>query len=257
MFRLRKLILPTLSIFMITALTACNMGQVAAPTATALDINAITTNVAATVQAQLTINAPTIAPSATITNTPAITDTPTGAVATNTQGIVPIEETSSITVTITPTLQFGFTATPSVTPIGGIIPSLTPILAANNTPSGPVCKNSAFDGDITIPDGTTMAPWEKFEKVWGIKNTGTCRWDEGFYFASTDGPPSMAKSQSYQGKNKFATSDRFVEAGQTIAMSIEMYAPGDAGEYVAHWHLFDDRGQAFGQDFTVVIKVVK
>jgi Ig-like domain from next to BRCA1 gene len=251
MFRLSKLSLTILSIYMVTALSACNLGQAAAPTATPLDINAISTNVVATVNAQNTANAPTAAPSATITIAPS--ETLAGVAATNTQGIVPIEETSTSAfgVVATATTIFGFTATPNGTVTA--IPSFTPVFSIS-TPSGPVCKNSAFDGDVTIPDGTEMKAWEKFEKIWAVKNTGTCRWDEGFYFAAISGPPSMGANQ---GAHKFKTADRFVEAGATVLISIDMYAPGDPGEYVAHWHMFDDNSQPFGGDFVVVIKVVK
>jgi hypothetical protein len=258
MFRLSRFVLISLTIFAIAALSACNLGQPAQPTTPTADLTAIGTTVAATVQAGLTLSAPTAAPTLTITPS-ATSTTETTAGATNTQGI-PVEETSAvgstITPTITPLVDGGITSTPSLTPIGGAtaIPSFTPVLVVGGTPSGPVCKDAAFNGDVTIPDGTEMKPWEKFEKVWAIKNTGTCRWDEGFFFAATDGPPSMGKNQ---GRRGFKTADRFVEPGATAYISIDMYAPGDPGEYVAHWHMFDDNGQPFGGDFTVVIKVVE
>lgn len=238
MFRPTKLIFTGLTICIMTVLTGCSLGQAAEPTATPFDIHVIETSVAATFQAQQTADAPTITPTFTITLPPtetlavAITDTPG----------VPVEGTPSPTASETP---FGTTA----------IPSFTPVLVVNNpTNSGPLCKDAAFDGDITIPDKTVMKPWEKFEKVWAVKNTGTCRWDEGFYFAAVSGPPSMGAAQ---GRKNFKTADRFVEAGATVAISIDMYAPGDPGDYVAHWHMFDDNGQAFGGDFTVEIIVEK
>lgn len=246
MFRPTKLIFTGLAICMMTALTACSLGQAAEPTATPFDIHALETGVAATFQAQQTANAPTITPTFTLTLLP--TDTLAAAI-TDTPG-VPVEGTATSAGGATVTI----TMTPSETPFGTTaIPSFTPVFVAA-TSSGPLCKDSAFDGDITIPDKTVMEPWEKFEKVWAVKNTGTCRWDEGFYFAATDGPPSMGKNQ---GRKNFKTADRFVEPGATVAISIDMYAPGDPGEYVAHWHMFDDNGQPFGSDFTVVIIVEK
>lgn len=240
MFRPTKTILTGLAVCMVTVLTACNLGQAAEPTPTALDMNALQTNVAATIAAQQTADAPTITPTFTITLTPV------DATATATLGI-PVETSALGTATISPT--------PSETPFGTTaIPSFTPALVLNPTSSGPVCKDSAFDGDITIPDKTVMEPWQKFEKVWAVKNTGTCRWDEGFYFAAVSGPPSMGANQ---GIKNFKTKDRFVEPGATVAISIDMYAPGDPGEYTAIWHMYDDNGQAFGSNFTVVIIVEK
>jgi len=245
MFRLNKLILTSLTILMIVALTACNVGQAPEPTPTAVDLNAINTAAVATVQAQLTLNAATIAP--TFTLTLPSSDTPSGA-ATNTPGVL-VEATSAATpngtpvlgATVTPTLPFGTTAAiPTFTPIGG------------GTVTGPLCKNAAFDGDITIPDGTIMKPWEKFTKAWSVRNTGTCRWDEGFYFAGVVGPPSMI-AHPYL----FRTKKDFIGPGEAVDIYIDMYAPGDPGEYVAHWHMYDDNGKPFGGDFTVDIKVVK
>ncbi len=249
MFRLHKLIFTGLSIFMLVALTACNMGQAAEPTPTSVDVTAIYLAAVGTAQAQMTLNAPSITPTILPSETSAegVTKTP---------GIVPIEETSALTptgtllageITITPTITpFGATAAPSLTPIGGG--------AVVGGPTAQLCKNAAFDGDITIPDGTVMKPWEKFTKAWSIRNTGTCKWDEGFYFAAISGPPSMGKNQ---GPYKFRSAKDFIGPGESVIIYIEMYAPGDPGEYVAHWHMYDDNGQPFGGDFTVVIKVAK
>lgn len=249
MFRPTKMILTGLAVCMVTVLTACNLGQAAEPTPTAFDMNILQTNVAATIAAQQTAEAPTITPTFTVTLLPS--DTPAGAAVTETSG-VPVETAALATPTITPTASetlFGTTAIPSLTP------TFTPIVVVSNpTNSGPLCKDSAFAGDITIPDKTVMEPWEKFEKVWGVTNTGTCRWDEGFFFAAISGPPSMG---THLGKRGFKTPERFVEPGQTVAISIDMYAPGEPGEYVAHWHMFDDNGEPFGGDFTVVIIVEK
>jgi hypothetical protein len=146
-------------------------------------------------------------------------------------------------------MVIGTPGTATITPI----PSFT--LAPTTGPvGGPVCKNSAFNGDITIPDGTVMKPWQKFQKVWKVKNTGTCTWDQGFSFNPVEGPPSMATHLS---PYYFQTKSNFVAAGESVDIAINMYAPGDPGQYVAHWHMYDDNGKPFGSDFTVVIQVVK
>jgi len=44
----------------------------------------------------------------------------------------------------------------------------------------PLCYDSLFLVDVTIPDGTIMAPEEKFVKTWKFKNTGTCGWTTSF-----------------------------------------------------------------------------
>lgn len=50
---------------------------------------------------------------------------------------------------------------------------------------------------------------------------------------------------------------QFVPPGGVVDIGISMYAPGDPGEYVAHWSWYDDEGKPFGQSVTVVIVVVK
>lgn len=255
MFRPKKFVLTSLTVFMIAALTSCNLGQPAQPTTPTVDLTAIGTTIAATVQAELTLNAPTAAPTSTITVQPS--ETLGGA--TNTPGIVPIEETSAITPT--GTLLLGdITATPSLTPIGGAtaIPSFTPILVVGgSTAVGPVCKNAAFGGDLDGPtdvqDGDVLEPWQKFTKGWMVVNTGTCVWDEGFSFRGWIGPPSMTDDPIYiQDKAEFVEGN-----GGILIARAKMYAPGDPGEYVAHWQMYDDAGKPFGGDFTAFIKVVK
>jgi len=242
MFRPHKLILISLTILMIVALSACTLGQAAEPTPTTVDVTAVFLAAAQTAQVQLTLVA---AAQPTITDTLQPSETPTQTTTATPGGA--IELTSTQTLALTPSeTPFGTTAIPSFTPIG-------PAPVTGPT-SASLCKNAAYDGDITVPDGTVFSPWEKFQKVWSVRNTGTCRWDEGFYFGAISGPPSMGKNQ---GVYRFRSAKDFIEPGAAVNIAIDMYAPGDPGEYVAHWHMFDDQGQPFGGDFTVVIKVVK
>jgi hypothetical protein len=241
MFRSNKIILFILTGLVVSALSACTLGQTAEPTATPFDVNAVQTSAAATAHVQLTQIAQAVAATATPT---------TAATATATQAATDTLAPGAPTPTQTATLQVIGGPTATGTPIGGgITPTPSPTSGVVN---GPVCKNAAFNGDVTIPDGTVMKPWEKFVKVWKVKNTGTCKWDQGFYFAGVIGPPSMTAHPYY-----IQTKINFVAPGDSIDIDINMYAPGDPGEYTAHWHMYDDNGKPFGGDFTVVIKVVK
>lgn len=241
MFYLKKTMSLALTISTFAVLTACNLGQAAEPTPTNVDIDAVKTSAAATAHVELTQIAASIPPTSTETVTPTETST---LAPTNTG------EAGSLSATETPTSLVidglsTVTAIPSLTlaPVGG---------GSTGGASGPTCKNAAFNGDITIPDGTVFKPWEKFTKAWSVKNTGTCTWDEGFYFAGWAGPPSMT---AHPYKIQYAKD--FVPGGSSVNIYIAMYAPGDPGQYVAHWAMYDDNGRQFGGDFTVVIKVVK
>jgi hypothetical protein len=238
-----KPIQAALLLVVIAILTGCTLGQAAEPTPTAVDVNAVMTSAASTAFAQLTEFAAQASPTSAPTETPAATAT---------------NSPSAGLQTATPTiiLNVQITDTPPAIVLGAsptLIPSLTP--AVGGVATQPViCKNSAFLADMTVPDGTVFKPWEKFYKVWRMQNTGVCAWDEGFYFAAWAGPPSMAsKSDTYTIKN----TDDFIQPGQSVDIGIKMYAPGDPGEYVAHWSWYDDTGRPFGQSVSVVIKVEK
>jgi len=240
MFRLKKIFSFILTSLVLVALSACTLGQADQPTPTPVDLNAVKTSAAATAFVELTKIAAAVPPTSTATLP--VTDTPTQS---QTNTLEPGAPT--LTPTQTQLVIGGATDSATVT----AIPSFTPLSSGGGT-GGPVCKNAAFNGDITIPDGTVFKPWEKFTKAWSVKNTGTCRWDEGFYFAGVEGPPSMTAHPYY-----FRTQKDFIGPGESVNIYIDMYAPGDPGNYVAHWHMYDDQGKPFGGDFTVVIKVVK
>lgn len=247
---LRKLVVIGLSVFMIAVLAACGVGQAPDPTSTPVDLTAIYNASLATAQAQMSLVAPTLEPTFTLTAPPS--ETPTQEASAGEASATPDSAANQETPVLAPSeTPFGATAIPSFTPVGAAGGGSSGGSSGNET----LCKNAAFDGDVTIPDGTEFSPWEKFRKIWKVRNTGTCTWDEGFYFAAIDdNAPSMGRNQ---GPYKFRTTKDFVGPGEAVDIAIDMYAPGDPGEYIAHWHMFDDNGQPFGSDFTVVIKVVK
>jgi len=225
-----------------TALSSCNLGQAATPTATAVDVNAVMTSAAATAFVQLTQIAgqasPTSAatstsqPTATesVTQSPALLLTPTGGAA-------------GLPAVGTPTTAGGL-------PAATAAPSVTPLLPlAGSTTASPTCFNSKFIADVTIPDGTVMKPTERFRKVWRIQNTGICAWDEGFGLVLWAGE-AMGGQAIY-----FSARDTKVQPGGTVDLGIDMKAPAKSGEYIAHWVMISDQGKTFGGDLTVVIKV--
>jgi hypothetical protein len=244
MIRLKKILLVTLTAVTLLILPACTLGQAAAEaTPTAVDLNAVMTSAAATAFVQLT----QIAAAATPTEIPP-TEAPTQA-----QGQGPTNTAAPLVQVETLALASTATLAPGETPAAPVItlqPTFT-LVAPVVTPIGALCKNSEWTGFETIPDGTVFKPWEKFVKTWKIRNTGTCTWDEGFSFRMYAGANMSGDNSYINAKNQF------IAPGDAIDMSIKMYAPGEPGEYISHWKMFDDQGKAFGADVTVVIKVVK
>jgi hypothetical protein len=251
MNRFLKPIQAALMLMILAALSSCTLGQAASPTPTAVDVNAIMTSAAATAFVELTKIAgqasPTPAPTQTPTLAPATKEpveavnTPDAASAGNATstvaagGLPPTETLVATAVGGTP----GPTAARSLTPIGPAVP----------TSNAPTCLNSKYVDDVSIPDGTIMAPYQKFHKIWRIQNTGICSWDQGFGFALAAGE-AMGSGPQY-----FSNNDQPVGPGGIVDIGVEMRAPSQPGEYIAHWKMISDSGQFFGGDFTVVIKV--
>jgi polar amino acid transport system substrate-binding protein len=58
-------------------------------------------------------------------------------------------------------------------------PTPTPLPGPTATP--PACYDGMeFVEDVTVPDGTEMQPGQNFDKVWRVKNTGTCEWTTAY-----------------------------------------------------------------------------
>ena len=242
MFQIKRVSFILFMIVVMVMLGACTIGQAPPATPTALDVNAIYTSAAETARAQMT----DIASLATATMPPTATTAPTDE---PTQGPL-VQVTISIETTPLNTPDpFIVGASPT---LGGLQPSITPIpTLGSGGNTGPVCNNYTFEGDITIPDGSQFKAWEKFTKVWALRNTGTCTWDEGYSFRHFAGPSFAGDTYNITRK------DQFVASGVGINMGIKMYAPGDPGEYISHWTMYDDVDRPFGFGVTVVIQVVK
>ena len=122
-----------LSILLTLVLSSCNLPSRAPQTE---EPNAIFTQAALTVQAQLNQTAP-----------PAPFNTPT---------LPPPPPQATNTAVILPPLP---------------VATNTPVI-----PPTAVCDQGQFVKDVSIPDGTNFAPGETFTKTWRIQNAGTCTW---------------------------------------------------------------------------------
>lgn len=142
---------------------------------------------------------------------------------------------------------------PTETPSPTLFPTLPPVSPLPTigfftpTPAGPsACDNSAYVADVTIPDGTIMAPGQSFEKKWKLQNTGSCTWSTSYQlaFASGDlmgGAPSFVKVP--------------VSPGNQTDIAVSLTAPTAAGSYTGTWRMQNASSQPFGNSITVVIKV--
>lgn len=140
------------SLLIAFAIFAASCGSNVEPTPT-VDVNAIMTEVAMTVAAEVT-EAALLTPSATIP--PAVTDTPMPMIAT--QALTPGATTPTVPIV---------TAGPTVAVITG--------------------DDAGEVEDVTVPDGEIFYKNESFKKAWKIENTGTTTWDSSYSLVNIDG----------------------------------------------------------------------
>jgi Ig-like domain from next to BRCA1 gene len=190
---------------------ACNFFTPSA-TSTPGDIDALYTQAAATLGAQLTQSAL----GATATTFPQPGQLPT-ATALPSQVVPP-----PATVTPLPTATRQPPAATSV--------------PATRVP--PPCLAARFVKDISVPDGTKFSPGVSFTKTWELENVGSCTWNEDYQLI-------FVKGDQMSGDDDIPIGDT-VAPGETIRLSVDLVAPLDEGEYRGDWMLEDDEGDDFG-----------
>lgn len=97
--------------------------------------------------------------------------------------------------------------------------------------------SSRFVADVTVNDGTQMAPRNRFTKVWRMRNTGNTEWPANTTL-------SFVSGDSLGGQD--AVLNDAVQPGQEVDISVEMVAPARAGRYISNFRLATPEGVAFG-----------
>lgn len=250
----RQVLLPLLTAALF--LTSCNVGATPAPTT---DVNALNTAIVGTTVAQLSqqfTQTASVAPTAT--DTPAPTETLASVPTLATQPTLDLSGAPSPTLNVAGLPTFSFVNTPAggapTSATGGNTPVVLPTSAGQATAAlGDACNNSAFEGDVTIPDGTVLDPGVNFQKVWAVKNTGSCKWDEGYALVYIGGSTPNLDPYDYQ----FKKSSDFVAGGQGINLAINLTTPCTPGKYEGTWRMRNDQGFFFGTYLTVRVEVKK
>ncbi|MFO7695834.1 MAG: NBR1-Ig-like domain-containing protein [Anaerolineae bacterium] len=143
------------------------------------------------------------------------------------------------------------TPLPSVTPeeVATVTPEpATPEPEAEAEPTATLMTgvlDSKYVRDISIPDGTVMAPGQAFTKSWEIQNSGEVPWPDGTELRRVEGAV-MGPIESVSLNTR--------PAGERAEISVDMLAPGETGTHRSYWQLCV--GDAcFGARFFVEIKV--
>jgi len=100
------------------------------------------------------------------------------------------------------------------------------------------CDSALFVADVTIPDGTVVAPGSTFVKTWRLENNGSCTWTTSFSAVFTSGDQLGAPA--------VVNMPTSVAPGATVDLSVNLTAPSSSGHYRGNWKLRDGSGNIFG-----------
>jgi len=155
--------------------------------------------------------------------------------ATSTPALPPAETPTSLP-SMTGFPQYSFT----VPAVSLTAPSPTASLQSSN-----YCDNSIYISDVTIPDGTVMAPGTSFVKTWAFQNTGSCTWNSGYRLIFFSGNQLGGAATNITAS---------VAPSQQVRVSVSLTAPGTEGTYLGYWRLANSQGAGFGG--VVFVKIV-
>ena len=226
-------------------ITACSGGAAAEPT---VDVGAINTAAVETAMGQLSAQftqTAMVAPTSTTLPTNTALSLPTFALPGAATGS-PVAASSAL-----PTVSFNSTPVAQGTPLPGFTALPTAAAAGPTTSLGDACNNSEFISDVTIPDGSVLEPGKNFEKIWQVKNTGSCTWDEGYALVYIGGSSPNLDPYNLE----FKQNSDFIAGGSTVNLGLTLTTPCNPGEYQGTWRMRNDQGAYFGTFLTVIVKV--
>lgn len=143
---------------------------------------------------------------------------------------------ATVQAVVTQTMYAMTQNAPTATPI----PATATPVPATNTPVPTVvsyCDWVAFVRDVTIPDGTSLAPGEVFTKTWRLQNRGTCTWTPDYDIVFYSGAQMSGTTMQVPG---------YVAPGQSVDVAVTFTAPSTPGHYVGYWILRNASGRLFG-----------
>jgi hypothetical protein len=111
----------------------------------------------------------------------------------------------------------------------------------------PACTPDAtFVTDVTIPPGTAFPPGVRMDKVWQVRNSGSCAWGVGYGLVLVQGEALGAPS---------TVPVPATAAGDAADLTVNFWAPAEAGSYASVWQLQSPNGELFGPELLLGIQV--
>lgn len=125
------------------------------------------------------------------------------------------------------------------------------VVKAAAKPAKPAKKKSPrfvarFIADVTMPDGTKLAPATQFVKIWRIRNDGETEWPEDTRLEFVGGDCMLGKAVAVPA----------AAPGECVDVAVDMVAPRPAGRYCGYWRLRSGTGVRFGHRVWVDVLVV-
>ncbi len=120
-----------------------------------------------------------------------------------------------------------------------------PTVSVTNQPG---CTNSAaFVTDVTVPDNSNFKQGEKLNKIWRVKNTGTCTWTPDYTLVFYDGDQMGAPSPMPLNVTK---------PGDTLDIAVDMVAPMKDQISRADFQIHTPSGQSMPIDKDTLLWVI-
>jgi next-to-BRCA1 protein 1 len=216
-------------------------------------VNALSTALVGTTVAQLSVELTQTAQAApTNTTAPLATVTTLATVGLPT---LDLSGAASPTTNVAALPTFSFVNTP-VPGANTLVPGATQVSVLPTSQAtaslGDACNNNVFEGDVTIPDGTVVKPGEDFVKIWALRNTGNCTWDEGYALVYIGGSTPNLDPVNLE----FKVGADFIAPGETADLDVRLTAPCVPGKYEGHWRMRSDSGFYFGTTVSVYVEVI-
>jgi hypothetical protein len=171
-----------------------------------------------------------------------VSDIYTAAAETLAAQVIPTTVSTATSLAIASPTPFAFPTAGLATPTSQSIVSYAS--SSQSTANG--CNNATFVSDVTISDGTVLAPAESFVKTWRFQNSGTCTWSEDYLLTFVSGNDMDGNTTETEAE---------VASGSTSDLSVSLVAPSSEGTYTGYWRLADEDGNVFGQSVYVMIVV--
>ncbi|KAG6542949.1 hypothetical protein Mapa_015641 [Marchantia paleacea] len=111
--------------------------------------------------------------------------------------------------------------------------------------------DARFVQDVTIFDGTELAPGTNFTKIWRLRNSGTLPWPVDTKLVHVGGDELGCVFIV-----PLELPERGLAPGEEVEASVDLVAPEKPGRYVSHWRLASPSGPKFGHRVWVLIQVV-